>query len=138
MRTCRIAVVFHRSLMLEGLVNLLREQVGLRVTSLDAAATDVTVRLKKLSPDVIIVDGERGDRPGLGTAQLLTNNPEARVIEVNPHRNEMTVCERHSVLVGKFDDFLKTVKATQPASNWGRPGVGVARRSRSKRKEASA
>lgn len=106
----RIAVVFHRSLMLEGLVNLLEERAGLEVMSLDPSLVDVAVRLKHLSPEVIIVDGENvGEWPDLTLPQLLADNPEAKVIDVNLDSDEIKVYEQHRVTVGKFDDLLEAI-----------------------------
>ncbi len=108
MRSRRIAVVFHESLMLEGLVNLLQERADLEVTSLDPAVVDVAGRLRHLSPEVIIVDGENlGRWPGLTLPQLLADGPGTKVIDVNLDSDEIKVYEQHRVTIGKFDDLLE-------------------------------
>lgn len=108
MRARRIAVVFHDSLMLEGLVNLLAGRADLEVTSLDPWVVDVAVRLRQLSPEVIIVDGENvGEWPELTLPQLLADSPGAKVIDVNLDSDEIKVYEQHTVTVGKFDDLLE-------------------------------
>lgn len=128
MRARRIAAVFHESLMLEGLVNLLEERADLEVTSLDPSVVDVAVRLRQLSPEVIIVDGENfGEWPDLTLPQLLTDNPEAKVIDVSPNRDEIRVYEQHRVTVGKLDDLLEA---------FGRPQLGANERGQRVRKSS--
>lgn len=104
----RVAVVFHQSLMLEGLVaHLEEERSDLELTSVDPATVDVLVSLRQLAPDVIILDGESlGAWPGLTVQRLLDGNRLAKVMDVNPHKNEIMIYEQHEVSVGTFKDLL--------------------------------
>lgn len=105
-------MVFHHSLMLEGLVTLLGERADLEVTRLDPSALDVPDHLRQLSPDVIVVDGESArDWPSLALTQLLADSSDAKVIDVNLDSTEITVYEQHKVTVGKFDDLLEAFAA---------------------------
>ncbi len=109
MGALRIAVVFSESLMLEGLAAFLREMQDMEVTSLDPSQPDAATRLRQLCPEVIIVDGEGvGQWPDLTLPQLLVGNPEAKLIDVNRHINQIAVYERHTVRVGTIDDLLAT------------------------------
>lgn len=111
MRVRRVAVVFHESLMLEGLVALLEERDDMEVTSVDPTTVDVGVSLSQLSPEVIILDGESLDEwPDLTLPRLLYDNRLAKVVDVNPHRNEIRIYEQHQVSVGKFDDLLDALE----------------------------
>lgn len=106
----RIAVVFHESLMLEGLVNLLDERADLEVASLDPASVDAALRLKQLSPAVIIVDGDNCcGWPELTPPQLLANDLAPKVIDVNANRDEIRIYEQHRVSVVKFVDLVEAL-----------------------------
>ena len=97
--------------MLEGLVALFEERDDLEVIRVDPTKADVVTSLGQISPEVIILDGESLDEwDDLTLPRLLYDNRLAKVVDINPHRNEITIHEQHQVSVGKFDDLLNALE----------------------------
>jgi two-component system nitrate/nitrite response regulator NarL len=66
------AVVIHRKrLIREGITNLLSQQQGITVVASTAEACEIIGGIKKLQPDIVILDLGLPERDGLGESRLL-------------------------------------------------------------------
>ena len=110
MDVCRVALLFHESLMLEGLCTFLEDRPDMDVTSLSPFQPDAATNLKRWRPEVIIVDSEGvGQRADLALPRLLADNPEATLIDVNRHASQIGVYEHRTVRVGGMDDLVTAI-----------------------------
>lgn len=110
MRVKQVVLLSNRSLMASGLQQLLQGVDGLElsvVTALDREAVPV---LKKLAPDVILLDAGDASLGKSVITQLLAEHPKARVIALNANRLGIEVYRLKRVQQANLNGLLKAIQ----------------------------
>lgn len=94
-----------------------------------AADTDVEVRsigavdepellqaVKRLHPDVLILDESSPAAASVGLQKLITSLPNLRVIVVNQENNVLRIYQGERVQEGKAQDLAKAIHSKGPGS----------------------
>lgn len=110
MRAKRVALMSNRSLLAAGVQRLLQGMGGLELAVVAADDPEVAHRLKKLAPEVIVLDsGDASIGEGVIT-RMLGEHPKARVIALNLNRPGIEVYRVQRVLHTDLDGLLEAIQ----------------------------
>lgn len=103
----KAAVLYTHSLFGAGIARLLKEDESLDVVVMDGRLPDIHERVRRLVPDVVVV--ERGTNE-TGVLDLFQDAPNVLVICVEVEDNVMDVLRSRRVLAASPDDLRAAVR----------------------------
>lgn len=106
----RILVLYGKSLLAQGVENLLKKSEGLEVIGVDLTQQGAVARVSALRPEVVIVDGD--DVPAYGGSlilQLLRENPSAKVLCISVNGSDVDVYHKSQVSVTRAEELLAAI-----------------------------
>lgn len=119
MRRKKVVIVANGSLLLSGIVSLVREAPEIEALAVRQDSEDFYDDLRAAAPEVIVVDAAiAADDEHVSVARLLRDCPRARIVAVGVDRPEMAVYRSRRVKRASVRDFLATLL--------GRPQAGSA------------
>lgn len=105
----RILALYQDSLLVQGLLSLLREQPGLQVSVGLLKDSNAEELLRQCAPDVVVIDREDfAGHAAVTIDQLLRERPHVKVVDISSRSDLAHVYEGHQIRVAKFDDLLAT------------------------------
>jgi DNA-binding NarL/FixJ family response regulator len=115
----QLLLVDDHKMVLEGLRNLIKQQPNLAVIGEAATGREAVRKVSELNPDVVIMDLTIPDLNGIeATRQILSNNPNVRVIALSMHSDQVFVTEMlkagakgYLCKDDDFDDLLSAIRA---------------------------
>ncbi|MDA8189702.1 MAG: hypothetical protein M0T85_16300 [Dehalococcoidales bacterium] len=106
----RILVLYSKSLLAQGVENLLRKSEGLEVIGVDLEQRDAVRRIGTLQPEVVIVDGD--DLPVYGGSlilQLLREHPSVKVLCISVNGNTVDIYRKSQMAVTRADELVAAI-----------------------------
>jgi DNA-binding NarL/FixJ family response regulator len=105
-RPIRVLVVDDQTLLVAGLVRLLREDSRLEVVGTGSTGVDAIEQVEKLTPDVVLMDLKMPEMDGIeATKQITRDHPGVRVLVLSSFEAETQVVE--ALKVGASGYVLK-------------------------------
>ncbi len=111
----RVLVLYQDSLLAQGVLSLLRQQVGLEVSARQLEDSRAEEFMGQFAPDVVIIDREDfAGQTGVTIDQLLREGPpHVKVVDISSRNDLARVYEGHEIKLAKFDDLLATLASHQ-------------------------
>jgi DNA-binding NarL/FixJ family response regulator len=110
-------IISDSPLFARGLERLLQQRHGVKVVGFTGTDEGALDQIKKLKPDVIIVDaGRAAPEPGLLLSRLLQEQREARVLRVSLQDNTAALYTGRSWTANAIEDLIEGVlEPTHPS-----------------------
>lgn len=106
----RILVLYSKSLLAQGVENLLKKTDGLEVIGIDLEKKEAVNEINQLNPEAVIIDGD--DIPAGGGAlilQVLRENPSVKVFCISTNGSNVDVYRRSQVSVTRADELVAAI-----------------------------
>ncbi len=106
----RILVLYGKSLLAQGVENLLKKSDGLEVIGVDMNQQGAVKRVSMLHPEVVIVDGD--DMPANGGTlilQVLRENPSVKVLCISVNGSNVDIYRKSQVSVTQADELVAAI-----------------------------
>jgi len=102
----RIFILSGHPLFGRGVESLLCQEVGLEIVGWEANADQAVERIRKLQPDVVILDS--GD-PTPEVLRVLREGVGTKVIGLNPEDNTMCIYRGEQRVVKRIEDLVEAI-----------------------------
>ena len=110
MQPKRIVLLSNHSLLVAGVQKLLQDLKDLKVSIVAADAPEAAAKIKRLSPDAIILDSSDASMGKGIVTQLLEEHPKARVIALNLNQTGIEIFRMKRILQTDLDGLLETLR----------------------------
>ncbi len=103
-------ILYSHSLFAHGLERLLQRQDGVTVTGVEKTGREALAHIKRLNPDVIIVEAEQGkSEPEKLLPRFLRQQPQARMVRLNPEDNTAFLYSGSRCTANSIEDLVQSV-----------------------------
>jgi hypothetical protein len=103
-------ILYRHSLFARGLERLLEQQEGVIVTGVQAMGHEAFAHIRRLKPDVIIVETERGEsEPETLLSQFLREQASAKMVCLNLQDNTAILYAGCRCMANSVEDLLRCV-----------------------------
>ncbi len=109
-RACRVFIVASHPLFAQGVESLLDGQSGLAVVGMGAAELSVIDEIRRLRPDVVILDADSDTQTTLLPA-LLRENLGVKLVGLTLEDNRIDVYYQHQIIGTDVGDLIEAVRA---------------------------
>ncbi len=110
MGAMRVAMFHSRSLLAAGVQSLLQEVAGLELSIVAADDPESGGRLRKLAPNVIVLDSGDASLGGGVIARILEEHPRARVVALSLDHAGIDVYRMRRVQRTNLDGLLEAIQ----------------------------
>jgi len=109
-RACRVFIVASHPLFAQGVESLLDGQSGLAVVGMGAAELDVVDTIRRLRPDVVVLDADSDAQNAL-LPVLLRENLGVKLVGLTLENNRIDVYYQHQIIGTDVRDLVEAVRA---------------------------
>jgi hypothetical protein len=109
-RACRVFIVASHPLFAQGVESLLHGQSGLAVVGMGAAKLNVVDKIRKLRPDVVVLDADSDAQTKL-LPVLLRENLGVKLVGLTLEDNRIDVYYQHQIIGTDVGDLIEAVRA---------------------------
>jgi hypothetical protein len=109
-RACRVYIVASHPLFSQGVESLLSGQPGLAVVGMGAAELSVIDEIRKLRPDVVVLDADSDAQTAL-LPVLLRENLGVKLVGLTLEDNRIDVYYQHQIIGTDVGDLVEAVRA---------------------------
>jgi len=103
-------ILYSHSLFAHGLEKLLQRQDGITVTGVEKTGREALAHIKRLNPDVIIVEAEQGkSEPEKLLSRFLREQPQTRMIRLNLEDNTAFLYSGSRCTANSIEDLIQSV-----------------------------
>jgi len=108
----RVLVIDSDSLLVSGVLSLLREHSGIELTTVNENETELHRQIREAVPQVVITEVERaGEEEGLSITRFLRENPRSTLIVLRPDQLIIEVFRaRRVVKEASLDSLLSIIE----------------------------
>lgn len=112
-----VFVISSQSLFRSGLDSILRQETHCEILGQAENVEQASEQIKKLQPDIIIVDDTFPPKENPSQAmQLLQLMPGAKVIGLNLRDNQLYIYRSTQILVKNVKDLLEAIEPNSPSA----------------------
>ncbi len=105
-------ILYHASLLAQGIESLLRQEKGLDVTSLRLGNGRTESWGAGFEPDVIILDTcDLGGRAGISVLALLEEHPRAKIICMNAEDDKLEVFRKDQRIATRREELVAAIRS---------------------------
>jgi len=105
---CRVFVLYNHSLFAEGVMALLSQQQGVSLLGAEAASESAAESVRRLHPDVVILEGAEGDS-AYAIGRLLRECPHTRLIALSLEDDRMEIYDNYQVATPHPADLIHAI-----------------------------
>ncbi len=117
MRKRRVLVFSNHSLLISGVLSLLREHPEIEVIAGGGDEGDLYRQMREAAPEVVIIDADRGDADGgLGIPRFLRDHPDATLLALSLDHPGMAVLRARRIGKATPEDLVSIVDGAQRRS----------------------
>jgi hypothetical protein len=109
-RACQVFIVASHPLFAQGVESLLNGQSGLAVVGMGAAELSVIDKIRRLRPDVVILDADSDAQTSL-LPVLLRENLGVKLVGLTLEDNRIDVYYQHQIIGTDVGDLVEAVRA---------------------------
>lgn len=107
----RILVLYSKSLLAQGVANLLKRDEGLEVIGIDLEKNGSMSNINELRPEAVIIDGD--DIPagsGALILQVLRGNPSVKVLCISVNGSNVDIYRKSQVCITRADELVAAIR----------------------------
>lgn len=103
-------ILYSHSLFAHGLEKLLQRQDGVTVAGVEKTGREALAHIKRLHPDVIIVEAEQGKpEPEKLLARFLKEQPHTRMVRLNLEDNTAFLYSGSRCTANSIEDLMQSI-----------------------------
>ncbi len=103
-------ILYSHSLFAHGLEKLLQGHGGVTVTGVEKTGREALAHIKRLNPDVIIVEGEQGKpEPEKLLSRVLREQPQTKMIRLNVENNTAFLYSGSRCTANSIEELMQSV-----------------------------
>ena len=114
MKKRRVLVFSNHSLLISGVLRLLRERPEIELIAAGGDEGELYRELREAAPQVVIIDaGRAGEEGSLGITRFLRDNPRSALIALSLDQPGMAVLQARRVTAATLEDLVSIVDGGQ-------------------------